>query len=214
MQIWFTSDHHFGHERIIEYQAESRCFKTVEEMDTAYIEQWNLQVAPNDLVFHLGDFCWGHLVDARRYVRNLNGKIRMLEGNHDRWMSEYRQQYGKKPMLSRSGHPVFIRSPITQVRHEKRKIILCHYPMRSWNASIHGSWHLYGHVHNPIPPWGLSMDVGVDGSGGMLYSFDTVADYMTMRREEVGDPPYLKQRAQEENSVREVDNGVEAQDNV
>jgi len=41
-------------------------------------------------------------------------------------------------------------------------IALCHYPMISWNRSVHGSWHLYGHVHGRTKHSGLAMDVGID----------------------------------------------------
>jgi calcineurin-like phosphoesterase family protein len=34
--------------------------------------------------------------------------------------------------------------------------------MRSWPNSHYASWHLYGHHHGKLPPYGLSFDVGVD----------------------------------------------------
>lgn len=29
-----------------------------------------------------------------------------------------------------------------------KEIVLCHYPLACWNKEQHGSWHIYGHIHN------------------------------------------------------------------
>lgn len=26
--------------------------------------------------------------------------------------------------------------------------ILCHFPIAEWSGMTHGSWHIYGHIHN------------------------------------------------------------------
>lgn len=28
------------------------------------------------------------------------------------------------------------------------QICMCHYPMLEWYRSFHGTWHIYGHIHN------------------------------------------------------------------
>lgn len=30
---------------------------------------------------------------------------------------------------------------------QKRRVILCHYPMAEWNGFYRGSYHIYGHIH-------------------------------------------------------------------
>ena len=30
----------------------------------------------------------------------------------------------------------------------KRNIIMCHFPIADWNRMHHGSYHIYGHIHN------------------------------------------------------------------
>ena len=54
--IWFTSDHHFGHVNILEYEAEARPFDSIEEMNEILIQHWNSVDKLNDTVFHLGDY--------------------------------------------------------------------------------------------------------------------------------------------------------------
>jgi calcineurin-like phosphoesterase family protein len=34
--------------------------------------------------------------------------------------------------------------------------------MRVWPKSHYGTWHLFGHSHGCLEPWGKSFDVGVD----------------------------------------------------
>ena len=74
-KIWYTSDTHFGSERTLELS--KRPFKSVEEMDNTIISNWNKVVAPEDYVFHLGDFG-----DYKR-VKELNGKIVLVKGNYE-----------------------------------------------------------------------------------------------------------------------------------
>jgi calcineurin-like phosphoesterase family protein len=146
MTIFFTADTHFGHANIIKYCA--RPFENAEEMDEEMILRWNNHVKVDDTVYHLGDFCWG---EPSHYVHRLNGKITFLRGSHDKNMDAYALRdrlLTIQPLQDEFGNP--------------RSIILCHYAMRSWPNSHYASWHLYGHHHGKLPPYGLSFDVGVD----------------------------------------------------
>ena len=55
-KVFFTSDTHFYHANIINFC--KRPFANVETMNEALIENWNAVVGANDIVFHLGDFCF------------------------------------------------------------------------------------------------------------------------------------------------------------
>lgn len=145
MTVWFTSDTHFGHARIIELA--NRPFESVEHMDKEMIRLWNEVVQPNDIVYHLGDFAFA---DHTPYLEQLNGTKYLLKGNHDShkrlsgakgWAAIYPSLWEIK------GHP---------------HLILCHYALRVWNKSGHGSIHLYGHSHNNLEGDAQSCDVGVD----------------------------------------------------
>jgi len=89
---WFTSDCHFGHANIIKYS--KRPFKSLEEMNSTLIKKWNERVKPEDLVFHVGDFCFkntpnkahrgeGTIYPSTHYEKQLNGKIIFVKGSHD-----------------------------------------------------------------------------------------------------------------------------------
>jgi len=53
--VYVTSDQHFFHTNIIEYEA--RPFKTVEEMNRYMLAKWNQTVSKKDKVYFLGDLC-------------------------------------------------------------------------------------------------------------------------------------------------------------
>lgn len=79
--IWFTSDSHFGHTKILEYC--SRPFKTIEEMDEILIENWNKKVKKNDKIFVLGDFALCGKDKIIEIGQRLNGYKILLWGNHE-----------------------------------------------------------------------------------------------------------------------------------
>ena len=144
--IWFTSDTHFAHKKIIEYC--DRPFSSVEEMDRAIINNWNSIVGKGDDIYHLGDFCFG---DSSKYTRQLNGCIHLIPGSHD------------ENTVGWCDPVVTIKTPIIdEVSGRHIRITMCHYAMRSWPLSHYASWHIYGHHHGKLPPYGLSFDVGVD----------------------------------------------------
>lgn len=161
MRMFFTSDTHFGHAKIIEYC--NRPFNTVQEMDAVIIARWNERVSPGDVVYHLGDFCFG---PASPYARQLNGIIHLVDGSHDTEVDD--------PRIYHVG------SLLTIVLHlySSTRLALCHYAMRSWPLSHYGSWHLFGHHHGKLAPYGLSFDVGVDTNDFYPYSLDEVAKKM------------------------------------
>lgn len=80
VNIWFTSDTHFGHRNIIKFC--NRPWNTVEEMDNALIENWNKVVKPEDIVFHLGDFAFATNGRWKEIINSLNGHIYLIVGNH------------------------------------------------------------------------------------------------------------------------------------
>lgn len=79
-KVFFTSDLHLGHAKIIEYS--KRPFKNVGEMNEKLIENWNNKVNPDSLVYHVGDFCFGKGTE-KQYKTRLNGDIVHIQGNHD-----------------------------------------------------------------------------------------------------------------------------------
>ncbi len=116
---------HFGHENIIKLA--NRPFSSVEEMDATIIENWNRVVGPRDTVYHLGDFAFRGKPGSG-YEAHLNGKIIGIQGNHDP------QHWGV---------------PYLNIKRNKRRSVLFHYPIEEWDGWYRGSVHFHAHTHSP-----------------------------------------------------------------
>lgn len=154
--LFFTSDHHFGHRNIIRYA--KRPFSSVEEMNEVMIERWNAKVQPQDSVFYLGDFALCPPKETENILAQLNGRICLIKGNHERsalackkhftWIKDYYE----------------LKVPATELRHGRHLVVLCHYALRVWRSHHHGAFHLYGHSHGSLEelPDQRCLDIGVD----------------------------------------------------
>ena len=88
MLTYFIADTHFGDDAILRY--ENRPFKTVDEMDSALISNWNGIICENDEVYILGDF--GACGKEKEILSKLNGTKYLIKGNHDiKSNAEYRK---------------------------------------------------------------------------------------------------------------------------
>lgn len=165
--IYFTADTHFGHEAIMRHS--KRPFLTVSKHDAVLVSNINAVVQPSDTLYHLGDFAWHNLASYRARIRCK--QIHLVLGNHDRLKAPDRELFCSI-------------SDIKKVRVAEQKIYLCHYAMRVWNCSHHGSWHLYGHSHGSLAddPHARSLDVGVDCHSFFPVSIDRVAELMSQKQ--------------------------------
>jgi calcineurin-like phosphoesterase family protein len=154
-EVVFTSDQHFGHEAILRYS--NRPFASVDHMAEQLITRWNAMVHPSTTVYVIGDFFWRRQ-NADAILQRLKGRIFWVLGNHD------------NPTPLAKQRCVAIKD-IAEVRVEdpdapggQRRIVLCHYPLLTWNGSHHGVWHLHGHSHGSLQenPGAFRVDVGVD----------------------------------------------------
>lgn len=82
-RVFFIGDTHFGHRKIIQFEADARPFATIEEHDETLIARWNSVVRPKDTVWHLGDVLFGR--HSFSMLPRLNGYKRLVLGNHDRY---------------------------------------------------------------------------------------------------------------------------------
>ena len=159
-KIWFTSDLHFGHKRIIEFCPDTRPYSSVEEMNGDIISKWNSKVSDNDIVFILGDVSFAKADVTVQCLSQLNGNLYLVTGNHDNGLP-----------LSRFEH---VYNNYAEIKIDGIDVIMCHYPIYEWNKMHYGSYHLYGHVHGkPLPFSGRHMDVGFDVNGH-LFSWEEV----------------------------------------
>lgn len=96
MTTFFIGDTHFGHKNIISFDGikEVRNFHSIEEHDEALIQKWNAKVGKQDVVWHLGDFCFGS--KNIEIAGRLKGQKKLVLGNHDLYpTAEYLKYFDK-----------------------------------------------------------------------------------------------------------------------
>lgn len=86
--IWVTSDTHFGHANILHFEDEDGQlvrpdFSSVDDMNQTMVDRWNSVVKPGDIVYHLGDVFFGDKAAFQSLWARLNGRKRLIVGNHD-----------------------------------------------------------------------------------------------------------------------------------
>ena len=137
MEIFVTSDLHFGHKNIIQY--ENRPYKDIEEMDRELIKNWNDTVKTDDIVYILGDFSWYKGEKTNEILKQLNGKKVLIIGNHD-------SNFLKNKKFDRTLFEEIC--DYKQLKHNGKVYIMFHYPIAEHNGKMNGYIHLYGHIHS------------------------------------------------------------------
>jgi len=176
MAIWFTSDTHFNHAKVINYS--SRPFTNLNEMTDAMVTNWNTVVKTGDTIYHLGDFALSRGQKHTELIDNLllalNGQKWLIVGNHDR--DEVVKN--KRWVAVKDYHEI----KLDLGGLHKQRIVMCHYALRVWNQMNRGAWMLHGHSHgNLIDTGGRMMDVGVDCHNHRPISLEEVALFMASR---------------------------------
>ena len=200
--VWFMSDPHFGHKNLVrgvtswEHTEGCRNYDTIDEMNEAIVDGINNNVKKDDILFCLGDWSFGGFDNIQKFRSMLDvSDLHMVLGNHD------------NNILTNRGD---VQQLFSSVRHYRKvfvndqEIIMCHYPIISWEDSHKGSWMLHGHMHGTLPEkstiqwagddyWvktGKMFDVGMDVALDMLgeyrpFHFDEIRDVMKGREFEI-----------------------------
>lgn len=146
MTVFFTADTHFGDHRTINISR--RPFASTAEMDETLIARWNAVVAPGDTVWHLGDVA-RRPADVAALLARLNGTKHLLRGNNDP------EDTLAAPGWASTGD-------YAELTLDDRRLVLCHYPFRSWNGQHRRAINLHGHSHGRLKPMPRQFDVGTD----------------------------------------------------
>ena len=156
---YFISDTHFHHKNILKYEPsrlwelakylgrdESDVLKDLKQgyegdeeklsyilnaHDRMLIGYWNATVGKEDVVWFLGDFVCGKKELAREIAASLNGRKRMVMGNHDNWKEEFYRSIGFECV---SKYPVLL----------KGRFLLSHAPLAECPPPF---FNVFGHIH-------------------------------------------------------------------
>lgn len=140
VNIWFTSDLHFGHRNILKFCA--RPWKSIEEMNEGLIKNWNSVVGKDDIIFNLGDFAFAPDRKWKEILKRLNGHHYLILGNHDitRWPGDKIME-----LFEGVSHQMILKI-------DGRTVYLNHYPYLcfggAWRKPENAVYQLFGHVHS------------------------------------------------------------------
>ena len=141
IKIWFTSDLHFGHNKSFLY--EPRGFNSIEEHDATIIKNWNKKISSEDEVYLLGDVMLNDDEHGLECIKQLNGKIHLILGNHDTQ---------NRILLYKNCSNIIEITFATELKINKNYFFLCHYPVITANYDDQLPWakhliNLYAHTH-------------------------------------------------------------------
>ncbi len=139
----YISDLHFYHNSL-NRQMDCRGFSGYEEMNRHMIEEWNKKVTKKDEVYILGDLSVAKGKATNDIIRQLHGKLYLIEGNHDKYLED--KEFDRSLLR-------WVK-PYAEISDNKRKVVLSHYPVFCYNGQYRKAddvpltYMLYGHVHN------------------------------------------------------------------
>lgn len=131
-EIFVTSDSHFGHKRILDFEKQHRAFESIEEHDAELVKRWNETVRPKDTVFHLGDVLFG--AHSFETLEKLNGIKKLILGNHDTYPIEKYLKYFSKVYGAL----------------EFRNCIFTHIPVHPDQLQYRYKFNIHGHLHSDV----------------------------------------------------------------
>ncbi|MBO4461554.1 MAG: metallophosphoesterase [Lachnospiraceae bacterium] len=141
---YYIADLHFCHGNLND-NMDCRGFSSVEEMNQHMIDKWNSRVRSNDEVVILGDFCISTTgKEVNEILARLKGRKYLIVGNHDKYIE--RRSFDQSQFKWIENYK--------EIKDNKRKVILSHYPIMCYNGQYHfdsegpKTYMLYGHVHN------------------------------------------------------------------
>lgn len=169
--IFFIADLHIGHKNILKHQSNRvKCMNLSDENDIVnhdeyIIKTWLNQTKRGDIIYVLGDFIMSDTEITRKILHRLKSKgvkIHLIIGNHDKNVVKFPNMFESMSLIKevsfKKGEFPFLK--------ETLNVVMCHYPILSWNKKSHGSLCLHGHTHDNSP-WenetsDLRINVGFD----------------------------------------------------
>lgn len=191
--IYFVSDFHIGHARIIEYG--QRPFASVEEMNEVLVNNWNSIVKSEDTVYFLGDFSLS--AHYLTYVSRLNGCIILIAGNHDKCFDYVNKKAGSLPQRRKLYYDAGFKEIIngqTTIQIDDKEVILCHFPYfedhpgsepryKEHRPIDKGQWLIHGHIHQHRMKRGRQINVSCEVTNYRPISLEQIVQVMNDPRD-------------------------------
>jgi len=171
-KIFFTSDSHWGHNNIISHC--NRPFSSLHEMNKTLVDNWNRTVPPDGVVYHLGDMFFRNMLGSLAILDRLNGKIKLLRGNHRQLDPKIARKRPDK--IEWLGDYFELTIPDEDAARGKQLIVLFHYACLTWNKAGYSSILACGHSHSTLNDW---IDMHLPNARMLDVGVDSVARYLS-----------------------------------
>ncbi len=167
--IWLISDTHFLHANSLKWGDGTRAdhFKDVHHMNEVMIDNWNMVVKPGDKVYHLGDVFMGNKDEFKKLWPRLNGRKRLIVGNHD-----------DIKFLSSGGF--FQKVQMWRIFKE-HDMVLTHVPIHNDHFRV-GSFNVHGHIHEKESPTPMHECVCVEQINYTPVNIESLRDKLSKRK--------------------------------
>lgn len=139
------SDHHFFHANILKFTNKEGVrirdqFPTsqaggLEVMHEYMVEKWNSVVKPQDYVYHLGDVTFDYGPRFNELMSRLQGKKRLIVGNHDKIWNPNLMRWFEKAFLWKG--------------FKEYNLTLSHMPLKE-GSFRDGAYNGHGHTHGNV----------------------------------------------------------------
>lgn len=167
--IFFTSDLHFWHKKVIKYC--NRPYTSLEQMNEHLIRRYNSFVHKDSIVYFLGDISFAGVIKTTGILSRLNGFKVLIKGNHDyKWKDAKWLKMGFNAVCD--DYTLYIENYKLQLSHypyyptlwEQIKTVVLFQKLRYLDNRLQdkGDWLLHGHVHNSWKIRRKMINVGVD----------------------------------------------------
>lgn len=171
-RVFFTSDLHLGHQKVLKFQDDegnlTRNFTTIEEHDACICDNWVSLVENEDKIFVLGDVAF--TLDGLELLRKLPGRKYLIRGNHDIFSLRdysyvFEDIYGLYYYKGRG----------------KTKLWLSHAPIHP--QELRGRCNVHGHLHHKIVPNATYLNVCLEYTDFRPISLETVKSLIETEKE-------------------------------
>jgi calcineurin-like phosphoesterase family protein len=145
-RAWVVADHHFGHRNIIKYC--DRPWTDENKMDEDLIKLHNSVVAPDDVVYFLGDMTMkqsDRVGWLQKIVGRMHGTKHLIFGNHDNWHWNKYLDVGFQTCHTFLELGLGSTQYMADLNHPYLGVRLCHDP--AWAQDKNYLW-ICGHIHN------------------------------------------------------------------
>ena len=123
---WVIADTHFGHEKLVEKGFRPKGFEEIIFRKLKVVDK-------DDVLIHLGDFCWRNDEYWLQMFERVKGKKWLVRGNHDKKSNFYYLEHGFDFVADEIGMDIF-----------GKRILFTHSPNNIYGYDLN----IHGHLHD------------------------------------------------------------------